>query len=396
LNSPVTVSNILDLTSGYFITSSINLMTINAAGLVTGTGGAIESFVSGPLRKLGSDDFSFPVGAITNSGAIEQFHYRPIAISNLGASKDYTAQFFRVNPYTQGPISQIAKNAGLQLISYCEYWDLTRATGSNSIRVTPSWSTHPIWSSNCNGVAYVVNSAALVVVPFNGPNPLPGSSEWGDNYGNNAVGNGNQTYIQTISWDAAVDYNKFVLGSINWRLALLPFELKNFKAFAKNTFVQLDWLVHHNNLVQYYTIERSRDGIIFENLKKVYARNSEASSSYNDVDLTPYNGWGYYRLRITDMSGQVQYSTIQKVWIGPNQTSILVTPKPAKNLLWVNLSKPEEVTELSIVSSVGQLLFKQNRIQSNNQIDISRLQPGVYYVRLIGKSGIVTEVFVKE
>jgi hypothetical protein len=65
-------------------------------------------------------------------------------------------------------------------------------------------------------------------------------------------------------------------------------------------------------------------------------------------------------------------------------------------MLWVNLSKPEEVTELSIVSSVGQLILKQNRIQLNNQIDISRLQPGVYYIRLVGKSGIITEAFVKE
>ena len=128
----------------------------------------------------------------------------------------------------------------------------------------------------------------------------------------------------------------------------------------------------------------------------MYARNTESTVSYNDIDPTPFNGWVYYRLRITEMSGQVQYSAIQKVWIGGSQTTILVKPKPAKNLLWVNLSKPEDVNELSIVSSVGQILYKQNRLQSNNQIDISRLQPGVYYVRLIGKSGVVTEAFVKE
>jgi hypothetical protein len=395
LNSPVAVTNNLNLTSGYFISTSTNLMTINSGG--SATGGAVESFVSGPLRKLGNAPFTFAIGKITNSGAIEQFHYRPIAINNLGASADYTAQFFRVNPYTQGTISPLALAAGLQLISICEYWDLTRASGTNTITVTPSWSTHPIWSSSCNAINYVLNSSALRVVPFNGTNPLPGSSQWGNaDFGQSAVGSGNQSYIQTVSWDGALNYNKFVLGSINWQLAPLPFELKNFKAVGKDKDVQLTWLVNNNNQVNHYTIERSRDGVSFETFKKVYARSSEETASYSDLDPTPYTGWAYYRLRIADMSGQVQYSAVQKVWIGSNQTTILVTPKPAKNMLWVNLSKPEEVTELSIVSSVGQLILKQNRIQSNNQIDISRLQPGVYYIRLVGKSGIVTEAFVKE
>jgi hypothetical protein len=395
LNSPVAVTNNLNLTSGYFISTSTNLMTINSGG--SATGGAVESFVSGPLRKLGNEPFTFAIGKITNSGAIEQFHYRPIAINNLGASADYTAHFFRVNPYTQGTISPLALAAGLQLISICEYWDLTRASGTNTITVTPSWSTHPIWSSSCNAINYVLNSSALRVVPFNGTNPLPGSSQWGNaDFGQSAVGSGNQSYIQTVSWDGALNYNKFVLGSINWQLAPLPFELKNFKAVGKDKDVQLTWLVNNNNQVNHYTIERSRDGVSFETFKKVYARSSEETASYSDLDPTPYTGWAYYRLRIADMSGQVQYSAVQKVWIGSNQTTILVTPKPAKNMLWVNLSKPEEVTELSIVSSVGQLILKQNRIQSNNQIDISRLQPGVYYIRLVGKSGIVTEAFVKE
>lgn len=397
LNSPAAVANNLNLTNGYFVTTSTNLMTINA--VATATDGRVETFVSGPLRKLGSADFSFPVGKITNTGGIEQFHYRPIAISNLGASADYTAQFYRANPYLQGPISTPAKNKGLQLISYCEYWDLTRVSGTNTITVTPSWSNHSVWSSKCNATDYALNASALVVVPYNGNNPIAGSAvnNWGDeDFGQNSTGTGNPSYIQKISWNAAINYNKFVLGSMNWRLAPLPFELKNFNALAKNTFVQLDWLANNNNLIQHYTIERSRDGISFETLKKVNARNNEATASYNDADPAPYNGWVYYRLRITDMSGQMQYSRIQKVWVGGNQPIIQVTPKPAKNMLWVNLSKPEEISELTIISSVGQLLFKQNRLQSNNQIDISRLEPGVYYVRLIGKSGIVTEAFVKE
>lgn len=406
LNSPAQITNNINLTSGIFVTTSTNIITVNSGA--SATGGGVESFVSGPMRKTGTTgttDFSFPVGKLTNVPAtgpltaIVQYHYRPIAIGNLDASADYTAQFYRDNPYLRGPISNPAKNKGLQLISYCEYWDLTRVSGTDKITVTPSWSTHAIWSSKCNVVDYVLNSTALVVVPYNGTNPIPGSSpnQWGDeDFGQTSVGTGNQSYIQTISWTGALNYNKFVLGSINWRLAPLPFEIKNFKVAGKDKKVQLNWQVNNNDQVRIYTIERSRNGIQFETMKQVLARFNESTSSYIDLDPVPYNGWGYYRLRITDLQGNVSYSNIQKVWMGQAVTNIQISPNPAKNILWVNLSEPEKVTEISIVNSIGQLLLKQNRLMSTNQLNISALQPGVYYVRIVGQNGINTEVFVKQ
>jgi hypothetical protein len=395
LNSPAVITNNVTLTSGVFVTTAANLMTVSAGA--SATGGGVETFVSGPMRKLGSTAFTFPVGKITNGGALEQFHYRPIAISNLGASADYTTEFFRVNPYTQGQISQLAKDAGLQLISYCEYWDLTRTTGSNTITVTPSWSTHGTWSSSCNVASYVMNTTALVVVPFNGTNPLPGTSQWGDaDFGQNSIGTGNQSYIQTISWNGAVNYNKFVLGSINWRLAPLPYEIKDFKAFGKDKQVQLSWLINNNDEVRHYVIERSHNGMQFESLKHITARNNESLSSYTDLDPVPFNGWGYYRLRITDLQGTVTYSNIQKVWMGQVQTTLQLSPNPARDRLLIHIAEPEKVTELSIVNGIGQLLLKQNRLTTTNQLNIASLQPGVYYVRIVGQAGITTEMFVKE
>jgi hypothetical protein len=128
----------------------------------------------------------------------------------------------------------------------------------------------------------------------------------------------------------------------------------------------------------------------------VLARANEETATYADSDFTPFNGWGYYRLRITDLTGKVEYSRIQKVWMGNGVSQIFVTPKPAKDRLLINLSEPEKITEMVIVNSVGQLLIKQNRFTSNNQIDISAFRPGVYYVRIVGQNGIFTEPFIKE
>jgi hypothetical protein len=402
LNSPAQITNNISLTSGIFVTTSTNIITVNDGA--TATGGGVESFVSGPMRKTGIANFSFPVGKLTNvpaSGpltAAVQYHYRPIAIAGLGATSfTYTAEFQRDNPYTQGGISTDARAAGLQIISFCEYWDLTRTGGPATITVTPSWSTHSVWPSNCNTPNYVLNSAALKVVPFNGINPLPGASQWGDaDFGQSGTGTGNQTYIQTISWNSALNYNKFVLGSIDWRQAPLPADIKQFIANGKDKKVELSWLVNNNQEVRHYVIERSRDGIHFDNLKQVMARSSESRAMYADIDATPFNGWGYYRLRITDLSGNVSYSATQKVWMGQVTTHIHLSPNPAKDRIWINLSEPEKISEISILNNLGQVLIKQNRLMTTNQLNIAGLQPGIYYVRIVGQNGITSEPFVKE
>ncbi len=143
-------------------------------------------------------------------------------------------------------------------------------------------------------------------------------------------------------------------------------------------------------------IERSRDGVHFDNLKQVMARNNEPRATYMDIDAVPFNGWGYYRLRITDLSGHVSYSLTQKVWMGQAITQIHLSPNPAKDRLLINLSEPEKITEISIVNSLGQFLIKQNRLMTTNQLNISGLQPGIYYVRIVGQHGITTEPFVKQ
>jgi hypothetical protein len=60
LNRAITVDNILTFTSGIINSTSTNLLTINTAGSVTGASNT--SFVSGPVRYIGSSAFTFPVG----------------------------------------------------------------------------------------------------------------------------------------------------------------------------------------------------------------------------------------------------------------------------------------------------------------------------------------------
>ncbi|MCB0741737.1 MAG: hypothetical protein KDB92_11970, partial [Chitinophagaceae bacterium] len=82
----------------------------------------------GPMKKIGDDDFTFPLG----DGGI----YAPIGISGgsgSATSDEFTAIYYRNNP--QNVISNIVES-GIDHISYVEYWDLIKNSGNASKIVT--------------------------------------------------------------------------------------------------------------------------------------------------------------------------------------------------------------------------------------------------------------------
>jgi hypothetical protein len=233
------------------------------------------------------------------------------------------------------------------------------------------------------------------------------SNPW-DKHGGAGTGLANDGYVTFSNIDynwlsslysPAVPYSAFTpftIGSVNISQAPLPVELKLFRAVAKNKVVEIEWLVDKNELAKNYTIERSRDGVRFEVLKVIDPIKGKETASYNDVDVLPYYGRSFYRLRITDADGRNYFSSVQKVWMGQSGVTIQISPNPAKDRLYVSLASPEKISELSLVNSMGQLMLKETNIQSINKLDISRFSSGMYYLRIIGTNGIMTESFIKQ
>ena len=404
------VNGTLNLQQGHFTTFLDSLITINAGANVVG--GSDNSFVNGPMKKIGSNNFTFPVGKlqVANSYNPSGFAggWRPFGISNVGstATDGYTAEFFLNDANLIGVVNSPGLPQLLR-VSPCEYWGLRRdATNSlTNISVTLHWKP----KSDCNAGFYISNPAGVTAalsttgapLVHNRLNPWDKHSGTGSGTatdGSVTYSNVEYTFISSPFASAVTyqDFTPFAIGSINISQAPLPVELRSFTVSSKDKQVQLDWLVKDNDLVKNYTIERSRDGKEFESLRKISAIANLETASYNDNDMMPFSGWSYYRLKITDHEGKDFYSSVQKVWIGQSGSWLQVSPKPAKDRLLVNLAVPERISELSIVNNMGQLMIRETNIKSLNQIDISRLMPGMYYLRVIGKDGIVTDNFIKQ
>ncbi len=89
---------------------------------------------------------------------------------------------------------------------------------------------------------------------------------------------------------------------------LIP-ETTSFGAISDGKKVIVSWNKANERTFDYYTIERSQDGINF--VTAMVVKGAEKIGSlidYTDIDYTPFSGISYYRLKQTDFSGESYFS----------------------------------------------------------------------------------------
>jgi autotransporter-associated beta strand protein len=403
LNGPAVMEGILTLTNGILKTSSTNMFTMSAGSSVANavyatrtSGGSDVSFVNGPMKKVGNTDFIFPVGKpiTTNplAGKTVGGHHL-IAISAPSNITDaFTAEYYIANANLIGPVVAPAAPQ-LVWVSACEYWRLDRTSGSSSVNVTLSWNS----KSNCN-VGYVTDLSELVVAhntsaTFTSTAYTTNTGSW-NSYGRSSTTG--DPLEGTITWNGVGTFSPFALGSTDANANPLPFNLSSFNATSAKNQILLNWSVGNNHEQQSYVLERSRDGIRFESIASVNAIVNLTLADYAYADNQPATGWNYYRLRAIDYQQKQSTSRIVRVWWGSGASVISVLPNPASEKIVINLSDPSSITEIQIVNSTGQVLRQMKSVQFSNEVIISSLQAGMYYIRLLGKNGLTTKSFIKQ
>lgn len=123
-----------------------------------------ESWVWGPLKKIGNDIFAFAVGDSLKKGLFE-FATAPSQVTDA-----FTVQYFRTNPSLAGYDTSLHVST-LTTVSGKEYWVLTRNNGTSNVRIklqydsTRSQQVSSIYSlrtSRWNGSQWVNHGAVHV------------------------------------------------------------------------------------------------------------------------------------------------------------------------------------------------------------------------------------------
>jgi len=274
----VVVDNLMTFTSGIVNTTSSGHIIFGTSGSHSGANDA--SHISGPAGKQTNSisSFTFPVG---KDGVL-----RPLSITASNTPlTTFTAEYFPVS--AEGTYGS-TQDGTLQTISNEEYWILSRS-GITDATVTLTWNAKSGVSANAGSPG----RADLRVIRWDG-------SRWVNHSGNSITGTQS---AGSVTSDLITAFSPFTLGSED-PANPLPVNLKSFKAYAIGGRIKLVWTTTTESENDYFTIENSKNGEIFQGIIKMPGNGTTTTEhTYIAWDNNPYNGLSYYRLRQTDWDG---------------------------------------------------------------------------------------------
>jgi len=154
----------------------------------------------------------------------------------------------------------------------------------------------------------------------------------------------------------------------------------------------------------YFTIERSLDGFVFEAIQVTDSRgNSNAVQNYEEMDYTAPVGVSYYRLLTTDIDGKTEVASqvIALERTAGASFEVSVAPVPATDVITVTFNSVTTTTAtVRILDIAGKLIATQNvqTIEGLNQLpmDIRSYAAGSYFLTVEKDAAIATTRFIKE
>jgi PKD repeat protein len=184
----------------------------------------------------------------------------------------------------------------------------------------------------------------------------------------------------------AEDYTAYFKNPI-----VLPITLSYFEAKCNENAVNLNWETSSEMNNDYFNLEKSKDGVHFENIGQIKgAGNSNSALNYAFIDETPLPNT-YYRLKQTDFEGKYSYSDVISTNCA-NAISISAFPNPTTGIFKVQGFGEKAV--LMVYNAQKQQVFNANVKDSNAQIDISNQPAGTYFIHLLINSKVVVEKMV--
>jgi hypothetical protein len=299
-----------------------------------------------------------------------KFGPTPIAVDNSPVFGPLTS-YSQVNGVWGGDYSnstidrwwQINANAGSPTATLTfSYFGQENTTGSNGPFAPQRW----------NAAAY------------------SGAGGWDPPLSAGTVGGSTTDQVYTSSVSGITNFSPWVLTK---RSNPLPIELIYFSAGCNNGVIDLSWSTATETNNDFFTIERSADGISFSTIQQINgAGNSSTLKKYQSVDLNGVPG-NYYRLKQTDFDGKYSYSKVIIVECngdnGSGKNELIVFPNPSNGdnvFVKLNGLANDEKVLVVLVDVLGQIVYEKVTFADNNgEIletvgETNKLATGVYTI----------------
>ena len=209
----------------------------------------------------------------------------------------------------------------------------------------------------------------------------------------------NQTV--TIGLDGNAGANcSFNISATN-TIVPLPISLVSFSAVQLRDYVTIDWTTASETNNNYYTIEKSYDGIDFLPLENIEGQGTTNSfTTYNRKDYNLRGGLNYYRLKQTDFDGKFTYSDTRAVIISEDDAALnfTIVPNPSDALSYTSLILNKKISEAITVTicDINAKIMHESLVEvDGTTVDLNhQLKSGIYIVRVVSEGSVITKRLV--
>jgi hypothetical protein len=169
---------------------------------------------------------------------------------------------------------------------------------------------------------------------------------------------------------------------------LLPVELITFSAKRINDEVKLNWTTATELNNDYFIVERSLDGISFQEIKQLKAYgNSNKQIHYTVNDDNPSEEILYYRLKQTDFNGKLYYSDVISIDADNSKATIgNIAPNPTASSVSFDFYTPVNgELNYEIMDLTGRVLISKSQLLEAGHLKINilmnELPNGIYFLK---------------
>lgn len=319
--------------------NNLTFSSITAGFGSPGAGNYVVTDGTGHLRftNLTTTEILFPIGTGTT--------YNPVRINN-GSGHTFSCSV------QTGLTNSIAGNTSVN-----REWDITDVTGGAvSATVTLQWNVADEQASFNRGLCALAHYAG----------------SWSQ-VGSSGAASGTDPYTKTAS--NVTGFSPFTVTS---NTGILPVTLIGFNAVKEGVKTKINWQTTDEINIAWYEVQKSADGLIYSTIATVNAANTSGTHSYTAYDPMPEKGINYFRLRIKDFDGRLNFSTVTKVDFRKNIT-IAISPNPASHEITIQADR--KIIAVSLFDMSGKLI-KQFIPAVSNRYDVSMLKKGTYIIQV--------------
>lgn len=279
----------------------------------------------------------------------------------------------------------------------------SNSCGSLGAPVRCSYASN-VGNTGMNNALNLATNTATCGVPNNGSDVA--EDVCGNGYVNELnVGAGQNFFLLVNKWTPAgsgFTLNWILGGGASLSCSVLPVEMVSFTAIPENGMVKLNWTTAAEINNDYFTVERSRDGVEFVPVQIVDGSgNTTTLRNYEAFDMEPLNGQSYYRIKQTDFDGVFSYSDIVAVEFKEGLSLFYLMPNPSTTETEVVFSSQRPDTyHLQILNAQGRPVLdetiKAKEGVNSYHLNLQDISGGVYFVILSNDQSIRKVRLIRE